>query len=130
MLTDKDRKQSKNVLYSYPVPVAYAMKGKAYDGQWHKFVTEDKKGQALTKLHGCDNWNKVSSMSKDKCINEISMLSVVKKSTQELLKAENLDKGIVKTVQDIQIKKGLRSELHVTLSKQIMQYLHSVHPCS
>ena len=49
---------------------------------------------------------------------------------QELLKAENLDKGIIKTVQDIQIKKGLRSELHVTSSKQIMQYLHSVHPCS
>ena len=78
MLTDKDRKQSKNVPYSYPV--LYAMKGnsmtnkhleflvdkvrnelkerkipvlcEAYDGQWHKFVTEDKKGQALTKLHG------------------------------------------------------------------------------
>ena len=107
MLTDKDRKQSKNVPYSYPV--AYAMKGnsmtnkhleflvdkvrnelkerripvlcEAYDGQWHKFVTEDKIGQALTKLHGRDNWNKVSSMSKDKCINEISMLSVVKKYT-------------------------------------------------
>ena len=88
MLTDKDRKQSKNVPYSYPV--AYAMKGnsmtnkhleflvdkvrnilkerripvlcEAYDGQWHKFVTEDKKGQALTKLHGHDNWNKVSSI--------------------------------------------------------------------
>ena len=25
---------------------------KAYDGQWHKFVMEDKNVQPLTKLHG------------------------------------------------------------------------------
>ena len=66
MLTDKDRKQDKNVPYSYPV--AYAMKGNSlsnnnlkhlvdqvrsklleckipvlcevYDGQWHKHIVE------------------------------------------------------------------------------------------
>ena len=67
MLTDKDRKQANKAPYFYPV--AYALKGasmtnshlkflvdtvrdelwqrnipvpcKAYDGQWHKFITED-----------------------------------------------------------------------------------------
>ncbi|MCG8623731.1 MAG: YqaJ viral recombinase family protein, partial [Proteobacteria bacterium] len=80
MLTDKDRKQDNNIPYSYPV--AYAMKGcsmtnnhlhfmvqkvreqlrnrnipilcEAYDGQWHKYVTENE-SKCLTKLHCRDN---------------------------------------------------------------------------
>ena len=129
MLTDKDRKQSKNVLYSYPI--AYAMKGssmtnkhlqylvdkvrselqerripilcEAYDGQWQKFITEDKNGKPLTKLHGHDNWNKVAAMSKEKCLNEISMLSVVKKSTHEVIQQQNIDKGCAFTVHGLKI---------------------------
>ena len=78
MLTDKDRKQDKNIPYSYPV--AYALKGSSmtscqlqylvdklrnelkerkisilaetYDGQWHKHITESREGKKLTKLHG------------------------------------------------------------------------------
>ena len=100
MLTDKDRKQSSNVPYSYPV--AYALKGssmsnkhlrdlvekvrdellsrkipvlcEAYDGQWHKFITEDSEGNSLTLLHGRDHWNRFTNMSKDKCIEQIATL--------------------------------------------------------
>ena len=156
MLRDKDRKQSNNVPYSYPV--AYALKGKsmsnkhleylvnklreelknrnipvlweAYDGQWHKSITADSQSNSLTRLHGCDNWNKVSSLSKDKCIEEISSLSVVKRSTQETLKSKNLQKGAQMMVQDINIEKGLAGELYVISAKQKMQYVHSVHPVS
>ena len=156
MLTDKDRKQSNNVPYSYLV--AYALKGKsmsnkhleylvnklreelknrnipvlceAYDGQWHKFITEDNQGNSLTRLHGRDNWNKVSSLSKDKCIEEISSLSIVKRSTHEQVKSKNLQKGAEMMVQNINIEKGLASELYVTSAKQKMQYVHSVHPVS
>ena len=146
MLTDKDRKQSNNVPYSYPV--AYALKGKsmsnkhleylvnklreelknrnipvlceAYDGQWHKFITEDNQGKSLTRLHGRDNWNKVSFLSKDKCIEEISSLSIVKRSTHEQVKSKYLQKGAQMTVQNINIEKGLASELYVTSAKQKM----------
>ena len=116
MLMDKDRKQINNVPYSYLV--VYALKGKsmsikhleylvnklceelkhrnipvlceAYDGQWHKFITEDSQGNSLTRLHGRDNWNKVSSLSKDKCIEELVSLSIVKRSTQEQLNSKDL----------------------------------------
>ena len=156
MLTDKDRKQSRNVPYSYTV--AYALKGnsmtnnhlhflvdkvrnelklrnipvlcEAYDGQWHKFVTEDKKRNSLTLLHGRDNWNKVSNMSKDKCIEHIASLSVVKKSTHELLKSTNIEKGKSIVIQEIRIEKGPCSELYVSSEKGRMKHLHSVHPTS
>ena len=109
MLTDKDRKQQKNVPYSYPV--AYAMKGNSmsnrilknlvnevrsqlaqrnipvlcevYDGQWHKYITESSEGCRLTKLYGRDNWNKYSLYSKDKCREELAHTSVVKNSTHK-----------------------------------------------
>ena len=156
MLMDKDQKQSRNVPYSYPV--AYALKGKsmtnkhleylidkvrnelktrnipilceAYDGQWHKFITEDKEGNSLTKLHGRENWNRVSGMSKDKCIEEIGSLSVVKQSTHEQIQNRIIDKGTIITVQDIVIEKGLRNELHLSSPKGKIQYIHSVHPIS
>ena len=156
MLMDKDRKQSRNVPYSYPV--AYALKEKsmtnkhleylidkvrnelktrnisilceAYDGQWPKFITEDKEGNSLTKLHGNENWNRVSGMSKDKCIEEIGSLSVVKQSTHEQIQNRIIDKGTIITVQDIVIEKGLRNELYLSSPKGKIQYIHSVHPIS
>ena len=103
---------------------------KAYDSQWHKFITEDSQGNSLTKLHGRDNWNKVSSMSKDKCIEELASLSIVKRSTHENIKTMELQKGTQITVQDIKIEKGLASELYLTSTKHKMQYVHSVHPVS
>ena len=156
MLTDKDRKQLKNVPYSYPV--AYALKAnsmmnkhleylvrkvrsklreiripilcEAYNGQWHKFVMEDKNAQPLTKLHGCDNWNLVASMSKDKCVNEIAMVSVVKRSTHEIIKEQQLDKGSTINLHEIQICKGSNSELHVSSVMRVMKYFYNVHPNS
>ena len=156
MLTDKDRKQSNNVPYSYPV--AYAMKGgsmtnkhlsylvnkvrtkllqrnipvlcEAYDGQWHKFITRDTKGNSLTKLHGKENWSKFSNMSKDKCIEEVASLSVVKKSTQELLKNCKLKCGNSVSLQEIRIEKDDAGHFFLSSEKGKMNVLHSVHPAS
>ena len=102
----------------------------AYNGQWHKFVMEDENAQPLTKLHGRDNWNRVASMSKDKCVNEIAMVSVVKRSTHEIIKHHQMDKGSEINIHEIQISKGLNSDLHVSSAKGVMKHLHSVHPIS
>ena len=156
MLTDKDRKQSHNVPYSYPV--AYALKGasmtnshlkylvdivrnrlhemqipvlcEAYDGQWHKFITEGTESNPLTNLHGRENWNRFSSMSKEKCIENIASLSVVKKSTQDLIKACNVKKNEKILIQEIRIEKGRNNELFLSSQKGQMQYVHSIHPIS
>ena len=69
-------------------------------------------------------------MSKDKCINEIAMVSVVKRSTHEIIKHHQLDKGSEINIHEIQISKGLNSDLHVSSTKGIMKHLHSVHPIS
>ena len=86
MLTNKDRKQHKQVPYSYPI--AYAMKGtsmsnsdlqymvkklrnmllenkipvlcEAYDGQWHNHITQSNDGESLTRMHGHATWNSIS----------------------------------------------------------------------
>ena len=95
----------------------------AYDGQWHKFITKDKEGNSLTKLHGRENWNRVSGMSKDKCIEEIGSLSVVKQSTHEQIQNRIIDKGMIITVQDIVIEKSLKNELHLSSPKGKIQYI-------
>ena len=156
MLTDKDRKQANNVPYSYLV--AYALKGasmtnshlkylvdtvrdellqrnipvlcEAYDGQWHKFITEDVVGNSLTLLHGRDNWNKYSSMSKDKCIEQVAALSVVKKSTLKLVKAQKMNMNEHLCIKVVHIMKGANNELIVSSVAGKMKYVHSVHPIS
>ena len=156
MLTDKDRKQTNNIPYSYPV--TYALKGtsmtnkhleylvkkvrnellqrkilvmcEVYDGQWHKFITEDRKGNRLMKLHGRDNWNRVSNLSKDKCLEEINAVSSVKKSAQETISALKLDKLSTATIQNIVISKGAQSELSLETTGKKMAHIHSVHPLS
>ena len=67
-------------------------------------------------------------MSKDKCIEEIGSLSVVKQSTHEQIQNRIIDKGTIITVQHIVIEKGLRNELHLSSPKGKIQYIHSVHP--
>ena len=104
MLTNKDRKQHKQVPYSYPI--AYAMKGtsmsnsdlqymvkklrntlienkipvlcEAYDGQWHNHITQSNDGESLTRMHGHTTWNSICRLSKDKCIERISSHSILK----------------------------------------------------
>ena len=156
MLTDKDRKQDKNEPYSYPV--AYALKGSSmtnahlehlvnnvreelikrdipllaecYDGQWHKFVTHSCKGKRLTRLHSRDNWNKFSSMTKDKCLQNIADLCVVKKSCQQLILSTEIERGSYKTFPNIIIKRRQNGVFSVTTEKELMGLLHSVHPVS
>ena len=104
MLTNKDRKQNKHIPYSYPI--AYAMKGssmtnadlqymvgklrdvldskgipvlcEAYGGQWHNHITQTLSGRHLTKMYGRASWSHISKLSKDKCIEELSVHSIVK----------------------------------------------------
>ena len=104
MLMNKDRKQHKQVPYSYPI--AYAMKGpsmsnsdlqnmvkklrntllenkipvlcEAYDGQWHNHITQSNDGESFTRMHGCTTWNSICRLSKDKCIQQISSHSILK----------------------------------------------------
>ena len=144
MLTDKDRKQDKNEPYSYPV--AYALKGSSmtnahlehlvgnvreelnkrdipllaecYDGQWHKFVTHSSKGKRLTRFHSRDNWNKFSALTKDKCLQEIADLCVVKKSAQQMILSMEIERASHKNFPNISIK------------RRQMGLLHSVHPVS
>ena len=90
----------------------------AYDGQRHKFITEDRKGNRLTKLHGRDNWNRVSNLSKDKCLEEINAVSSVKKSAQETISVLKLDKLSTATIQNIVISKGVQSELSLETTEK------------
>ena len=66
-------------------------------------------------------------MSKDKCVNEIVMVSVVKRSTHEIIKHHQMEKGSEINIHEIQISKGLNSDLHVSPVKGVMKHLHSVH---
>ena len=154
MLTDKDRKHDKNIPYSYPV--AYAMKGNSmsnknlrhlvnqvrtklmeheipvlcevYDGQWHKHIVKsDSESRRLTKLYGREIWNKYSSYSKDKCLEELNSYSILKKSSQKLISEMNCT-HVSST--KIEIVKGAHNEIFVGTLKQNMAHIHSVHPFS
>ena len=116
----------RNMLKERNIPILC----KAYDGQWHKFITEDRKGNSLTKLHDHDNWNKVVSMSKDKCIEEIALFSLVKRSMHEQVNTKEMEKGAKINVQEIHIEKDIMSRLHVSSSKGKMPHIRSVHPVS
>ena len=156
MLTDKDRKQNKNVPYSFPV--AYALIGpsmsnahlqflvdkvrnelrsrnipvlcETYDGQWHKHITETHSGHQLTKFHGKEMWNKVSNLSKDKCLEQIHQMSIVKKSSHELIHNCSLSAGKGILFPGIQIEKGQDSKLFISSEQLRMQHVHSIHPLS
>ena len=156
MITDKDRKQQKNIPYSYPV--AYALKGscmnnshlqymvtkvrtelrkrnitvlcKTYDGQWHKHITENKLSIRLTKLHGKETWNKCSALSKDKCIEEINHMLIVKKSTLQQIGIARLDISHGILFPGIRIEKGSNGALFIESEECRMKAVQSIHPKS
>ena len=156
MLTDKDKKYDRNVPYSFPV--AYALKGSSmtnshlkymvdtlrnelklrnipvicetYDGQWHKYITENSNGTRLTRLFGRDNWNRISNLTKDKCLEEIISMCIVKKSTQNIVSNTAVNKGSEMCMPEINIEKQQNGSLHVWSGNKKMQYVHSVTPTS
>ena len=156
MLTDKDRKYDRNVPYLFPV--AYALKGSSmtnshlkymvdtlrnelklrnipvicetYDSQWHKYITENSNGTRLTCLFGRDNWNRISNLTKDKCLEEIISMCIVKKSTQNIVSNTAVNKGSEMCMPEINIEKQQNGSLHVWSGNKKMQYVHSVTPTS
>ena len=156
MLTDKDRKQDKNVPYSFPV--AYALKGscmtnrhlyimvaklrnelhkrqipvlcETYDGQWHKYITESPAGKPLTKMYGKEVWNNYSCLSKDKCIEQLNSVSVVEKSTLERIRGWKLNHSEGVLLPGIRIEKGIRGQLSAASENFTMHRLHSINPCT
>ena len=156
MITDKDRKQQKNIPYSYPV--AYALKGscmnnshlqymvskvrtelqkrnipvlcQTHDGQWHKHITENKLSMRLTKLHGKETWNKCCALSKDKCIEKINHMSIVKKSILQQICSASLDISHGILFPGIHIEKGLNGALFIESEECRMKDVRSIHPKS
>ena len=91
---------------------------------------ESREGKKLTKLHGRDTWNKIASMTKDKCIEEITKCCVVKKSYNAEIEGMRLQQNEQITIGNVKIQKNSDGALHVvTLSGQ-MSKIHSVHPHS
>ena len=50
----------------------------AYDGQWHNHIVLGSNGQHLTKMHGKITWQHISKLSKDKCLEQLSVHSIIK----------------------------------------------------
>ena len=156
ILTDKDRKQDKNIPYSYLI--AYAMKHSSmtnnhlqhmvnkirmelqrrhipilcevYDGQWHKHVTENADSHRLTQLFGCDNWNHIADLTKDKCIEQLIGMCVVKNSPHSLIRDKQIVHEEQLAVSNLHIEKDSNNELHVSTTEGKMWFVHSVHPLS
>ena len=154
MITDKDRKQEHNVPYSFPV--AYALKGSSmsndhlhfmvdkvrnelqkrnipilcetYDGQWHKHISESRNGQRLPQFHGRELWNKMSGLSKDKCLEQINTVSCVKSSSLERLSNARLLPGQGIMFPGIRIEKSCSGELNTLTESQQMNKIHSITP--
>ena len=154
MITDKDRKQENNVPYSFPV--AYVLKGSSmsnqhlhfmvdrvrnelrhrnipilcetYDGQWHKHITESRNGDRLTQFHGRELWNKISGLSKDKCLETINKITCVKTSSLESISNARLlpRQGIL--FPGIRIEKGTSGELFTLTEAKQMNKIHSITP--
>ena len=101
-----------------------------YDGQWHKYITENSNGTRLTRLFGRDNWNRISNLTKDKCLEEIISMSIVKKSTQNIVSNTAVNKGSEICMPEINIQKQQNGSQHVWSGNKKMQYVHSVTPTS
>ena len=112
MITEKDRLQQDKIPYAYPV--GYALKGSSmgnadlrflveevrrecrkrnipllcevYDGQWQQFITTSSTGDHLTKFHGRNTWNRISTYTKDKVLSEMYDASAVKTWDLDLLR--------------------------------------------
>ena len=101
-----------------------------YDGQWHKFLTHSRNGNRLTRLHSRDTWNKFAAFTKDKCFEEIARLSVVKKSVQQMLLETGIERGSHKKFPDMCIYRRQNGALSVSTERELMGFVHSVHPVS
>ena len=151
MLTNKDRKQNKHIPFSYPI--AYAMKGssmtnadlqymvsklrdvlyckkipilvEAYDGQWHNHITQNSQGVHLTKMHGKFSWSRISKLSKDKCIEELSAHCIVKNEHKQTI--SQLNRGFKKYVENnIQVMEDIDGQLMISTCSQKMSQIISV----
>ena len=88
-----------------------------YDGQWHKHITENNLSMHLTKLHGKETWTKCCALSKDKCIEKINQMSIVKKSTLQQILSASLDVSHGILFPGICIEKGSNGQLFVESDK-------------
>ena len=116
----------RNELHTRKIPILC----ETYDGQWHKHVTENAQSHCLTQLFGRDNWNRVASLTKDKCIEQVSTMCVVKNSTHSVLMEKEITGEEELIVGNFKMEKGSRNELHVSTKEGRMRYVHSVHPLS
>ena len=91
---------------------------------------ENSNGMRLTCLFGRDNWNRISNLTKDKCLEEIISMSIVKKSTQNIVSNTAVNKGSEICMPEINIEKQQNGSLHVWSGNKKMQYVHSVTPTS
>ena len=151
MLTNKDRKQNKHVPYSYPI--AYAMKGssmtnadlqfmvrklrnillqnkipilcEAYDGQWHNHITESERGEHLTRMHCRATWSRISKLSKDKCIEELSNHCIVKSVHRDSI--AKLNRGFRKySTDNIKVEQKRSGKLSIGTCSMKMSQIISV----
>ena len=155
MLTNKDRKQHKQVPYSYPI--AYAMKGasmsnsdlqymvnklrntllekeipvlcEAYDGQWHNHITQSSNAENLTRMHGRTTWNCISRLSKDKCIERLSSHSILK--TFHRNEINQLKRGFSsKIIDHLLIEQNEDGALFLSTTSRFMGQVVSLTPTS
>ena len=67
----------------------------------------------LTKLHGKETWNKCCALPKDKCIEKINHMSIVKKSTLQQIRSASLDISHGILFPGIHIEKGSNGALFI-----------------
>ena len=159
MLSDHNRHHEEFVPYS--LPLGYAMKGKhlsnnelcflvdecrrklkergipilceVYDGQWQNLCMTDKDGNPLMELRLVKNtWQRVSKMSKNKCLQELILGAKVKKRDLEMMeKSEHLENGST-TYHNLKISRNedfllkALSTGGLTFSEPAINYIRSV----
>ena len=145
----------------YSLPLGYAMKGKhlsnnelcflidecrrklkergipilceVYDGQWQNLCMTDKDGKPLTELRLVKNtWQRVSKMSKNKCLQELILGTKEKKRDLEMMeKSERLQNGST-TYHNLKISRNEDFSLEalstggLTFSEPAIKYIRSV----
>ena len=84
----------------------------------------------LMKLYGKETWNKCCVLSKDKCIEKINQMSIVKKSTLQQILSASLDISHGILFPGICIEKGSNDQLLVESEQGRMLHVLSIHPKS
>ena len=70
----------------------------AYDGQWHNHIVLGSNGQHLTKMHAKITWQCISKLSKDKCLEQLSVHSIIKNTEKNAI--QQLVRGFNEFAQD------------------------------